>query len=89
MSRLKPNVDYIYETVNGIIYSREFGSLDKFEIGRTHERTTQDLLDLELWKEIFYAARENPALQQELDRVKMFYLLMKQQESTSTPHHPV
>lgn len=89
MSRLKPNVDYIYETVNGIIYAREFGSLDKFEIGRTHERTTQDLLDLELWKEIFYAARENPALQQELDRVKMFYLLMKQQESTSTPHHPV
>ena len=89
MTRFKPNVNYIYETVNGVIYAREFGTSDRFEIGRTAERTGQDLVDFELWMEIFYAARDNPALQQELERVKMFYLLMKQQESTSIPHHPV
>lgn len=87
MSRLKPNVDYIYETVNGIIYAREFGSTDRFEIGRTHERTEQDLLDFELWKEIFYAARDNPVLQQELERVKIIYYLTK--NNTDIFHHPV
>jgi len=89
MSRFKPNVNYIYETANGIIYAREFGATDRIEIGRTPERTDQDLKDFEIWEEIFYAARDNSVLQQELERVKMFYLLMKQQESTSIPHHPV
>lgn len=87
MSQLKPNVDYIYETVDGIIYAREFGTTDRFEIGRTPERTGQDLIDFELWKEIFYAARNNPLLQQELERVKMLYFLIK--KDSNIFHHPV
>ncbi len=89
MSRFKANTTYVYETVDGVVYAREFNKLDRMEIGRTPERVEKDHLNLELWHEIIEKSRTCPALQQELDRVKMFYLLMQQQESTSIPHHPV
>ena len=89
MSRFKANTTYVYETVDGVVYAREFNKLERIEIGRTPERVEKDHSNLELWQEIIEKSRTCPALQQELDRVKMFYLLMKQQESTSIPHHPV
>ena len=88
MSRFKPNTDYIYENADGIIYAREFGDTKRFEIGKTSERVDRDKEDADLWKEIIAAARTNPVLQQELERVKILYLLSKQQQEP-IQHHPV
>ncbi len=87
MGRFKPNGDYVYENVDGIIYAREVGTLDRFEIGKTGERVKKDELELEFWMEVVREARYNMTLQQELERVKLVYLLIKQE--TPIQHHPV
>lgn len=87
MSRFKPNTQYIYENVDGIIYAREFGDTKRFEIGRTSDRVEKDSADNDLWREIIEAARTNPVLQQELERVKIIYLLGKKQNPIQ--HHSV
>lgn len=88
MSRLKPGATYIYEQVDGIIYAREFQSTDRIEIGRTSDRVEHDQIEWDLWKEIVEQSRFNPALQSELERVKIFYLLMKG-NALEIQHHPV
>jgi hypothetical protein len=88
MSRLTPDTQYIFENDDGVIYAREFGKTERIEIGRTSHRVEKDWSDEALWKEILIESRNNPALQQELERVKIFYLLSKKQNQ-STPHHSV
>lgn len=88
MSNLKPGATYIYEQVNGVIYAREFNCSDRIEIGRTADRVKHDQLEWELWKEIIEQSQFNPALQSELERVKMFYLLLKG-DAVEIAHHPV
>lgn len=85
---LKPNTAYVYEKVDGILYAKEFGSTTRFEIGRDEERTRRDQMDIELWTEILSESLTNEALRQELERVKIFYILSKK-ESKSIFHHPV
>lgn len=66
----------IYEHSNGAIYSRKFG-----ETQRTFVRYTDVPLnvkeEIKLWLEIVEEAKNNTALQAELDRVKMLYYLTK------------
>lgn len=88
MSNLKPGATYIYEQVDGIIYAREPLSTERIEMGRTADRVTKDRLDWDLWKEIVEQSKFHPALQSELERVKIFYLLMKG-NAVEIPHHPV
>jgi hypothetical protein len=57
-------------------------------MGRTAERVTKDHLDWDLWKEIVEQSKFHPALQSELERVKIFYLLMKG-NTVEIQHHPV
>ncbi len=88
MGNLKPGATYIYEQVDGIIYARESLSTERIEMGRTADRVTKDRLDWDLWKEIVEQSEFHPALQSELERVKIFYLLMKG-NAVEIPHHPV
>lgn len=88
MGSLKPDATYIYEQADGIIYAREFGTTERFEIGRTSDRVKHDHMEWDLWKEIVEQSKFHPALQSELERVKMFYLLMKG-NAVEIPHHPV
>ena len=85
-SKYKPNTNYVYERVDGIVYAREAGSdpSTRFEIGRNYDHRTHDsrplheqLKEDELWGKIRRAARTNPVLQAELDRVIMLYHLSK------------
>ena len=74
----------IYERDDqGRIYSREFGSSERKFIGHDSSESEKRLIDLreekELWYEIRQAAKTNPGLQAELDRVKMLYYLIKKQ----------
>jgi hypothetical protein len=76
MGTLKPGATYIYEHVNGITYAREFGQTDRFEIGRSY--VVNDYMEDKLWGEIHRAAKNNPALQEVLDRAKLLYYLSKE-----------
>jgi hypothetical protein len=89
MGNLKPGVTYIYEKANGITYAREFGAPpeDKFEIGRDMDQRTYDgrplhehLKEDQLWGQIRRAAKDNPALQDALDRAIIIYNLSKTDE---------
>jgi len=91
VGRLEPGATYIYERANGVVYARRMGDPPnkRFEIGRDYdsESVFNDLQDARLWGEIHRAAKNNPALQDALDRAKVIYELSKQQDSV--PHHPV
>lgn len=78
MGNLKPGVTLIYERVNDVIYAREAGKTERREVGRDYNLYAQMQED-KLWGEIRSAAKTNPTLQTELDRVIMLYQLIKQQ----------
>lgn len=86
MGTLKPGATYIYEQTDGVTYAREFGSdpSTRKAIGWNYDTRTEDgrplvdhICDSKLWGEIRRAAKDNPLLQEALDRVKILYELSK------------
>ena len=86
MGTLKPNVEYVYEQVNGITYGREVGSdpSTRKEIGWDYDPRTNDgrplfehIQESKLWGDIHRAAKTNSTLQEALERVKITYYLTK------------
>lgn len=79
MGNLKPGVKYIYERAGGVVYAREFGSSERFEIGRTldQQRLDQEKAENELWADIREVAREHVVLQNALDKAVMIYNTVK------------
>lgn len=84
MGSLKPNGRYIYERNNGVVYSRELGTVERKEVGWTYDPRTSDgrplhdhMMDDKLWGEIRREAKTNPTLQSALDRAIMIYRLSK------------
>jgi hypothetical protein len=77
MGNLTPGATYIYEHADGVTYAREFGHTERVEIGRTIQRQEldQELNDAKFWGDIRRAARQDPALQEALDRAIMIYRL--------------
>jgi hypothetical protein len=80
MGNLKSGATYIYERADGITYAREFGSTDRTAIGWDYnvKLKLDQLKEDKLWEEIRQAAKNNPVLQLELDRVIMLYHLSKE-----------
>ena len=76
MGKLTPGATMIYERVNDVIYAREEGKIERREVGRDYNLLAEIQED-KLWGEIRRAAKTNPALQSELDRVIMLYQLIK------------
>lgn len=89
--KLGPGETYVYERSNGIIYARRVGDPhdQRFEIGRDYDSDSlfNDLQEAKLWGEIHKAAKNNPALQDAIERVKIIYALSKQDDFLQ--HHPV
>lgn len=90
MGMLTPGATYIYERVDNIVYARESGSDPSTRriIGYSLEKSQNDsycknIVDryfLEVqWAEILKAAENNSALQEAIERVKILYLLSKQE----------
>jgi hypothetical protein len=86
MGNLKPGATYVYERVDGTVYQREMGAdpLSREAVGWDYDPRTEDgrplhdhMMDSKLWGEIRRAAKENPLLQEALDRVKIIYELSK------------
>jgi hypothetical protein len=96
MGSLKPGATYIYERDGDTVYAREFGAdpTTRAEVGYKYDSRTSDgrplidhLMDDKLWGEIRRFAVTNESLQSELDRVKILYYLLK--EDNDIQHHPV
>jgi hypothetical protein len=86
MGNLKPGATYVYERANGVIYARESGSdpLSREAIGWDYDPRTGDgrplhdhLMDSKMWGEIRREAKNNPLLQDALDRAIIIYHLSK------------
>jgi len=86
MGNLKPGATYVYERANGVIYARESGSdpLSREAIGWDYDPRTGDgrplhdhIMDSKMWGEIRREAKNNPLLQDALDRAIIIYHLSK------------
>ena len=97
MGQLTPRATYIYERVDGVTYARKVGETERAAIGYDYQpdpRTSdgrplhEHLMEDKLWGDIRRAARNNPALQDALERVIVVYELSKQ-PPPSIQHHPV
>ena len=81
MGKLRPGASIIYESPDkgGTIYGRYAGTNERWIVGYSED--TKDRLDSikedKLWGEIRRAAKKDPRLQQELDRVKLIYELSR------------
>ena len=86
MGQLKPGATYIYETVNGITYAREFGSTERKIIGMDAEafKFIDDMHEEQLWHNIRKAAESNEALQKALEACKILYYLHKDDGNSKT-----
>jgi len=87
MGSLKPGATYIYERVGDSVYAREAGAdpSTRKEIGYSFNTDNDPyykniarnyFLEIE-WAAILKEAETNPALQAEIDRVKITYHLSK------------
>ena len=89
MSQLEPGATYVYEREGSRIYARRMGSTERTLVGEDFLediRARREKLAQE-WEPIVYAAEQNPALQEAIDRVKILYALTR--EETTIDHHPV
>lgn len=88
MGTLTPGATYIYERNGEEVYAREVGKTERKLIGYRYENKTdprtddgrplyEHIKEDKLWGEIRRAAKKNPRLQRELDRVKIIYELSK------------
>jgi hypothetical protein len=84
MGSLTPNVPLIYERVGDITYSRRAGEdpSKRTPVGWDYntggETWPANLKEDELWRRIRDEAKDNPLLQEALDRVKILYHLSKE-----------
>jgi len=87
--RLEPGATYVYEREGTRVYARRVGSTERTLIGEDFLEDIQarrEKLARE-WEPIVFAAEQNPALQEAIERVKILYELSRQDQPIA--HHPV
>jgi len=89
MSQLEPGATYVYEREGTRVYARRIGSTERTLIGEDFLEDIQARRQklAQEWEPIVFAAEQNPALQEAIDRVKILYALIK--EENTIEHHPV
>ena len=78
----------IYESPDGgrTVYKREIGSLGR-ELIKEDKALHNEIMENQLWSDIRQAAKNNPSIQEALDRVIIVYELSRQDKPIQ--HHPV
>lgn len=75
--QLDPDITYIYERVNDVIYRRKAGTTERQEVSRDYD-LRESIAEATLWGNIRRKAKTHPGLQAELERVILFYKLLEQ-----------
>jgi len=92
MGSLTPGASYVYERNGEEIYARQVGKTDRALVGYQYENTVdprtpdgrplyEHIKEDQLWGNIRRAAKDNPALQESLERVKVIYYLSNEHSS--------
>jgi len=84
--KLEPGASVIYERVGDTVYARQNGSIERTVVGYDY-LIDNEHKENQLWYNIRTEAKNNPALQDAVDRVKLIYELSKQENHV--PQHPV
>lgn len=84
MATPNPGVRYVYESPDGgeTTYARETGTTERQLIGQTDKSRSlhEQMMEDQLWGQIRRRAKSHTGLQEELERVKMLYYLVKDQK---------
>lgn len=84
MGSLTPGATYVYESPDGgeTVYAREVGSTERRLIGKSYKAVLKEELnsEVELFKKIHMAAKNDPILKEAIERVKLLYHLGKTDE---------
>lgn len=92
MGTLKPGATYVYERQGGTVYAREMGApFDQrivvgydWELDHNPDRvrgaSPESVRENQYWHTILIEAKSNPRLQEAVDRVKVLYELIKNNE---------
>ncbi len=84
MGTLTPGATYVYESPDGgeTVYAREIGSTERRLIGKSYKAVLKEELmtEIDLFKKMFIAAKDDPALKDALERAKMLYYLSNKDE---------
>jgi hypothetical protein len=93
MSQLEPNATYIYERADGVTYARKIGDPpdSRIAIGWDYKKDStflgMPIKDIAKIVDMIHTAKDNPALQDALERAKIIYELSRQDQPID--HHPV
>jgi hypothetical protein len=80
MGTLNPAATYVYERAGGVIYARELGKTERVVVGYDGTHNPAEEFAKAEWNEIFQAAKNNTALQEAIERVKIIYNLSRTDE---------
>ncbi len=84
MGTLKPGATYVYESPDGgeTVYAREVGSQERRLIGKSYKAVLKEELtsEIETFKKMFIASKDDPALKDAMERAKMLYYLSNKDE---------
>jgi hypothetical protein len=78
MGTLHSENTYIYERDNGKIFARVAGSKTRTLIGYCAAEDKTSISESLSWSDILAEAKNNPALQNAVDNVKMLYVMSKE-----------
>ena len=79
MGTLKPGATYIYESADGRIYAREFGSTERTIVGYAHgqEEKQQRRYYMNEMNNVLAMCEQDPAMKELLDKLFVLYNLKK------------
>ena len=101
MGKLKPGASYIYEKIDGVTYAKEVDNENcvvilgrdyttDFEVNSTVNQVWGvSVLELEPFAGLIKMAKNDPALQEELDKLVTFYVMARKSKDEYIMWHPV
>jgi hypothetical protein len=80
MGTLTPGATYIYESVAGTIFAREFGKSERRVVGYTTDASAEFAMYRSEINQVLQMCERDPAMRELLDQLFMLYNLKKPNE---------
>ena len=77
MGSLRPGATYIYETLSGTIFAREFGKTERRVVGYTTDVSSEFAMYRSEINQVLLMCEQDPAMRELLDQLFMLYNLKK------------
>ena len=80
MGTLKPGATYIYESVAGTIFAREFGSTERRVVGYTTDASSEFAMYKSEINQVLHMCEQDPVMRELLDQLFVMYNLKRTHE---------